>query len=97
MTVTPYSKLADLVGGWFHQDYDIEGETVVDVINAFRAVTPPEQQAALCAEIAAFLNEYPARLDEEFEARFQPDVTPATLSGSTRAFLEEIRGLLIAA
>jgi hypothetical protein len=97
MTVTSYSHLADLVGGWFHQDYDIEGETVADVINAFRAVTPPDQQAALCAEITAFLDEYSARLDEEFQARFQPDVTPATLSGSTRTFLEEIRGSLMAA
>lgn len=94
MTDNRYPRLADLIGGWFHQDYDIEGETVAEVIGAFRAVTPPDEQAALRADISAFLIDHPERLDERFEVLFRPDVTPSTLSGSTRAFLEEIHALL---
>lgn len=43
MTAHRYPQLADLISGWFHQDYDIEGETVAEVISAFRAVTPPRR------------------------------------------------------
>jgi hypothetical protein len=90
MTANNYPRLADLIGGWFHQDYDIEGETVAEIIDAFRAVTPPDEQAALRAEISAFLAEHSDRLDEDFEAIFHPDIIPSALSGSTRAFLKEI-------
>lgn len=94
MTANPYPRLADLLGGWFHQDYDIEGETVAEVIGAFRAVTPADQQAALRTDISAFLTEHSETMEEDFETIFQPDVTPSALSGSTRAFLEEIQALL---
>lgn len=94
MTANHYPRLADLLGGWFHQDYDIEGETVAEVIGAFRAVTPPDEQAALRTDISAFLTEHSETIEEDFETIFQPDVTPSALSGSTRAFLEEIQALL---
>ena len=94
MTANHYPRLADLLGGWFHQDYDIEGETVAEVIGAFRAVTPPDEQAALQTDISAFLTEHSETIEEDFETIFQPDVTPSALSGSTRAFLEEIQALL---
>lgn len=94
MTAHRYPRLADLIGGWFHQDYDIEGETVAEVIGAFRAVTPADQQVALRADISAFLAEHSETMEEDFETIFQPDVTPSALSGSTRAFLEEIWALL---
>lgn len=95
MTAHRYPQLADLISGWFHQDYDIEGETVAEVISAFRAVTPPDEQAALRTDISAFLAEHAAAMEEDFETIFQPDVTPSALSGSTRAFLEEIQALLV--
>lgn len=94
MTANRYPRLADLLGGWFHQDYDIEGETVAEVIGAFRAVTPADQQAALRADISAFLTEHSETIEEDFETIFQPDITPSAFSGSTRAFLEEIQALL---
>lgn len=95
MTANRYPRLADLLGGWFHQDYDIEGETVVEVIGAFRAVTPADQQAALRTDISAFLTEHSETIEEDFETIFQPDITPSAFSGSTRAFLEEIQALLV--
>ena len=38
MSADAYPALADLIGAWFHQDFDLEGETISDVIAAFRAV-----------------------------------------------------------
>ncbi|PIE83378.1 MAG: hypothetical protein CSA09_00410 [Candidatus Contendobacter odensis] len=94
MTENQYPRLADFMGGWFHQDFDIEGETVAEVVAVFLNVTPLVEQEALRADIERFLAEHMHQLDDDFEAIFQPDVLPYALSGSTRAFLEEIRALL---
>jgi hypothetical protein len=89
-----YTALSQFLGGWFHQDFDIEGNTVPEVLDAFRAVTPPEEQAKLKSDIQRFLDEHPDDLDRAFEETFKPDIIASALSGSTRGFLEEIRDLL---
>ncbi len=94
MTENQYPRLADFMGGWFHQDFDMEGETVAEIVAAFLNVTSAVEKEALRADIERFLAEHTSQLDAAFEAVFQPDVLPGALSGSTRAFLEEIRELL---
>lgn len=89
-----YTALSDFMGGWFHQDFDIEGNTVSEVLDAFRAVTPPEEQAKLKSDIQRFLDDHPNDLDSAFEETFKPDIIASAFSGSVRAFLEEIRDLL---
>jgi hypothetical protein len=89
-----YTALSQFMGGWFHQDFDIEGNTVPEVLDAFRAVTPPGEQAKLKSDIQRFLDEHPNDLDSAFEETFKPDIVASALSGSTRGFLEEIRDLL---
>jgi hypothetical protein len=94
MTASTYPELADFMAAWFHQDFDIEGETVADVVRAFQASTPTEAQAAVRKDIVRFLLDHAGDLDASFESTFQPDVIASAFSGSTRAFLEEIRDLL---
>jgi hypothetical protein len=89
-----YTALSQFMGGWFHQDFDIEGSTVPGIVDAFRAVTPPEEQAKLKSDIQRFLDEHPNDLDGAFEETFEPDIIASALFGSTRGFLEEIRDLL---
>jgi hypothetical protein len=89
-----YTALSQFLGGWFHQDFDIEGNTVPEVLDAFRAVTPPEEQAKLKSDIQRFLDDHPNDLDSAFEETFKPDIIASALSGSTRGFLEEMRDLL---
>jgi hypothetical protein len=93
-TNTEYPAIADLMGGMFHQDFDLVGNTVAEIMAAFREVTPCDEQVGLKAEIARFLEEHGNDLDEAFEKTLRPDLIPSAFSGSTRAFLEEIRGLL---
>lgn len=89
-----YTALFDFMGGWFHQDFDIEGDSVPEIVRAFRGVTPLGEQKNLKSDIERFLAEHPDNLDGAFEEALKPDVIPSVLSGSTRAFLEEIRELL---
>jgi hypothetical protein len=94
MTRPEYPAIAELMDGMFHQDFDLVGSTVAEIISAFRDATPPEERLGLKAEIIRFLSEHGNDLDEAFELMFRPDIIPSAFSGSTRAFLEEIRDLL---
>jgi hypothetical protein len=88
-----YPELETLVGGWFHQDFDLDGETLEEIIGAYRNVTPDEQRRALREEIAHFLAEA-NDVDLEFEQRFSPEVSPTGFAPSTREFLERIATLV---
>jgi hypothetical protein len=89
-----YPNLSDLMGAWFHQDFDIEGNTVVEVVEAYKRVTPPATQTAVREDITKFLNDHADDVDGSFERIFNPDIIPSVLSGSTRGFLDEIRSLM---
>jgi hypothetical protein len=84
-----YPEIESLMGGWFHQDFDINGDTVEEVIGAYRKVTPRDEQKRLALEIQSFLGEA-ADVDAEFQDRFHPDVLPTGFAPTTRAFLEKI-------
>ena len=73
-----FPALAALMGGWFHQDYDIEGETLPEVIGAFTAETPEELVLKVNDDITSFLSERPddAQLDQDFQRMFWPCVIP---------------------
>jgi CdiI immunity protein len=85
-----YPALADLISGWFHQDFDIEGDTIEEIIGAFHASSTLEARQAVIAEITHFLHQHAAAIDGEFMRIFQPDVNPAGFAHDTRAFLQEI-------
>jgi hypothetical protein len=47
--------LETLIGGYFHQDWDIEGPTSDAVLDAFLADTTHERLAEVCSELDAVL------------------------------------------
>ena len=94
MPDTSYPALADFLASWFHQDFDIEGETVAEVVAAYRSSSPSAAQTEVRRDIESFLRDHGDDLDAQFESTFKPDVIASALSGSTRALLEEIHALL---
>jgi contact-dependent growth inhibition (CDI) system CdiI-like immunity protein len=72
-----YNALLDFMGAWFHQDFDIQGNSVVEIVGAYRGVTPPDEQRKLKSDIQRFLAEHPGDLDTAFDETFRPDVTPS--------------------
>jgi contact-dependent growth inhibition (CDI) system CdiI-like immunity protein len=84
-----YSELETLIGGWFHQDFDINGRTIAEIVSAYRRVTPEDQQRALIADIHTFLAQS-SDVDRDFQDRFKPDIIPTAFAPTTRAFLEQI-------
>jgi hypothetical protein len=62
--------------------------------SAYKAVTSVAVQARLSSEIEGLLAKHQTDLNETFEAMFRPEVEAAAFSGSVRAFLQEINGVL---
>ncbi|MEW9524416.1 hypothetical protein MRBLRH8O_002238 [Agrobacterium radiobacter] len=50
-------KFEQLLGGYFHQDWDIEGEKDSDVIVAFRQAVPAVEIEATIAEVDRMLQQ----------------------------------------
>ena len=97
MSTERYGHLADFLASWFHQDFDLNGGTVSEVVAAYRAVTPAAEQARLGSDIERFLEQHRGDTEEAFEAIFAPEVRVSTLSGSAEAFMREIEAALCAA
>jgi hypothetical protein len=91
--MSDYPQLETLMGGWSHEDFDLNGDTLDEIIAAYRGVTPVDQQRSLATEIERFLNE-PGDVDSEFQRRFKPDVSPTGFAPTTREFLTTIASLL---
>jgi hypothetical protein len=89
-TARDYPELAALLSGWFHQDFDIEGDTVGAIIRAFNASSTQEAQQALSEDIHRFLEIDDEQISEEFTRVFNPDIDPTGFAPTTRAFLEEV-------
>lgn len=91
-TAPDFPELDHLMGGWFHQDYDLEGDTLEEVVAAYLAVASKPQRRALVDDIERFLRT--ARdVDTDFQDTFQPDIIPTGFAPTTREFLEQIAAL----
>jgi hypothetical protein len=91
----PYPVLRDFLGGWFHQDFDLEGD-VPDIVPRYAGTVSPAERAALAAEIRRFLAEHPAEkaADAAFRRLFRPDIDPAGWNLTTRGWLGWVLDLL---
>lgn len=86
-----HPHLAEFLGAWFHQDYDLAGDTVEAVVDAYAASANAAQRQALADDIRAFIAETPpAELHTRFLRAFEPDVDPEGLAADTREFLERV-------
>ncbi len=90
-----YPYLDALIGGWFHRDVCIAGETLAARIASFRKDTNADDWAETRADIACLLRRYDdAVMPQEFIRLFKSGVGPAASHGSTRQWLASIEHLL---
>lgn len=89
-----YPSLAAFLGGWFHQDFDVEGETAADVVTSYRKTSSAAERHAIRNDIDAFLAANPGPADHAFHETFKPDIDPAGIGQNARDWLTGIRALL---
>lgn len=89
-----FPDLAAFMGGWFHQDFDLHGDTLDDVVAAFVAESGKAHVQPLIDDIDAFLATGDEELEERFQEYFMPDIISTAFRPSTREFLVAIRQAL---
>lgn len=72
-----YPYLAQFLGGYFHQDCMIHGETEASIIAEYIRTTHPYQRLGLRADVERFLHQHAENTLSQFEAAFAPDVALA--------------------
>ncbi len=89
-----YPSLSAFLGGWFHQDFDIEGATAADVVATYRKTSSEAERQAIRHDIDDFLADNPGPADRAFHETFKPDIDPSGFSQNAREWLSSIRALL---
>lgn len=85
-----YKHLASFLGAWFHQDFDVAGSTIEEIVNAYLASAREDDIENLRRDIQAFLNDHPNDASEKLTDTFDLDVDPAGFAPSGELFLRAI-------
>jgi len=89
--------LAAFLGGYFHQDFDINGDTLEEVVAVFVADSDGPYAAFSLATLMDFLGTGEVGMEERTEEYFGADIIPTAFRPTTREFLLAVRGELEAA
>lgn len=91
-----FEYLDSLIGGWFHQDFDIDGSNPEEIMASYKAKTKPQEQEGLAHDIREYLAQHPddTELADHFKRTFDPDLVDGAWGLTTREFLTKIESLL---
>ena len=90
----PYRHLAAFLHAWFHQDFDLAGDTVEEIVNVYKLSATRADMEAIIAEIAAFLASPSHNQAVQFEQLFDLDIDPLGFAPSVEEFLGAITRVL---
>jgi hypothetical protein len=90
-----YPHLQEFLHSWFHQDFDINGQTIPKIITLYKNSTPNLQVMELIQDIQLFLEAYPALSPAQLMNFFDMEVDPLGFAESARSFLSEIKNSLL--
>lgn len=95
MTSESYPQLDSLIGGWFHQDFDLEGSSLEEIVAAYKKVHLPRDWSHTRADIQRFLQgRDDAQVKEDLVRLFQPGGDPEAWGMTARQWLLCILELL---
>lgn len=89
-----YKNLATFFSSWFHQDFDLNGETIEEIVSTYLQSADPNEVEILKKEIRQFLSENAGCIQARFEENFDLDVDPLGFASSIEEFLMSIYKVL---
>ena len=90
-----YPYLNAFIGGWFHQDFDIDGDTLEEIVGSFKRRSPDRDREMVQTDITNFLRgRDDKQVASDFPKFFQPDVGPAEWGMTPQEWLETLARLL---
>lgn len=90
----PYAHLASFFAGWLHQDFDLSGETLDEVLAEFKRSAKPGEASAVCGDVDRFLKDHGVDAGRGFAEAFEMEVDPLGFAPTIQAFLLTIRDQL---
>lgn len=93
MSVDPYPELAQFIGCHFHEDYDLFGETIEEIMYDFKRTASTEQIRQVCFERDVFIAEDGADAAAVY-AQHWGAFNPAGWGYAIASFFEELKRVL---
>jgi hypothetical protein len=90
-----YGGLTGLIRSRFHEDFDLFGDSVEELVLSYVEDMPKSYIDALISDLDAFMADYPGTLDSEFMERFGRQFDPVLWGYTPSSFLDEVKRLLI--
>jgi hypothetical protein len=94
MYLEAFPYLEHFMGAYMHQDWQLFGNTVEEVVARHVKVSDPDAAHGLKMDIKRFLSYKGNDLDREFQRLFQPEIIPSAWEMSTREWLLWIERLV---
>lgn len=83
-----HPHLQSFLSGWFHQDFDVVGDSIEAIANEFKRVSSESDVRALAADIIEFISASEEELiDDRFTQELEVDIDPTAFAPSVQAFL----------
>ncbi|MBC8747076.1 hypothetical protein OKW43_002070 [Paraburkholderia sp. WC7.3g] len=89
-----YGDLTGLIRSRFHEDFDLFGNSVEELVSSYTEKMSRSDIDALISDINSFEADYPETLDSEFKERFGRQFDPVLWGYTTASFLDEVKRLL---
>jgi len=86
-----YQELDQLIGGYFHEDYDLIGDTFDEIINAYIEGSSPPDRASVIKEIERFKMDNAGKLDAAYRKEFIDHIDLSCWGFTYETFLDEIK------
>ena len=89
-----YPHLQDFLSAWFHQDFDVAGDSIEAIADEFRQVSSASDATAVATDIHGFIAAFEGSVEDAFSREFEIEVDPTALAPSIREFLMRIANRL---
>ncbi|WP_245621134.1 contact-dependent growth inhibition system immunity protein [Paraburkholderia ferrariae] len=94
MTDEKYENLEQLIFGRFHEDFDLFGDTIQELVLSYKEGRSKDEVDATISEIDAFKIHNPDDLDAAFKDEFGYQCNPRLWGHTAASFLDELKRLL---
>ncbi|MGV2291955.1 contact-dependent growth inhibition system immunity protein [Trinickia sp. YCB016] len=89
-----YLNLWNIIVGHFHEDFDLFGQNIEEIISYHKSVSDASARAETIREIDEFKTDNQGNLDAALEREFGRQFDPKLWGHTTESFLDELKHLL---
>jgi hypothetical protein len=94
MTAGKYENLEQLILGRFHEDFDLFGDAIQELVLSYKEGLSKDEVDATISEIDAFKIHNPDDLDSAFKNEFGYQCNPHLWGHTIASFLDELKRFL---